>query len=122
MQLALRGNDDWIKGMRGQLDYLRVSDRRLVGGGFVTDFDCPEEASPVVVPRRENGLPVQGYPPAVNAKRNFPTEGLASFIVWLGQDGRIRQLEACSLTDDQWPENIFQGFEAFQDDNGNSVE
>lgn len=122
MGLALRGHDDWVAGMRDQLSHLTVSTRQATGGGFITNFHCNGSAVPVRVPRGEDGLPVRGYPPTINAKRREPTEGLVSFIVWLGQDGRIQQLEACSLTEDQWPEDLFSGFHSFQDDMGNIVE
>lgn len=122
MKLALRGDAAWIMGMRDQLPYLTIAERKSTGSGFTTDFCCAGAAVPVVVPRAADGLPVREYPPAVNARRRSPTEGLVSFIVWLGPDGRIRQLEACPLTDDQWPEDLFEGFYAFQDDVGNIVE
>lgn len=122
MKLALRGDAAWIVEMRKQLPYLTVANRKSIGSGFTTDFCCADAAAPVVVPRAADGLPVKEYPPAVNALRRSPTGGLVSFIVWLGSDGRIRQLEACPLTDDQWPEDLFEGFYAFQDDAGNMVE
>ncbi len=122
MKLALRYDTDWINGMRAQLPYLTVLKRQSVGSGFTTDFFCSEAVEPVYIPRKEDGLPVNGYPPSINAKRSKPSEGLVSFIVWLGHDGRIRQLEACPLTDDQWPEDLFSGFYDFQDDKGNVIE
>jgi hypothetical protein len=122
MKLALRGNAPWIIGMRDQLSHLTVIDRRSDGSGFKTDFHCANTAAPVDVPRGNGEFPVNGYPPAINAKRSKPIEGLVSFIVWLGDDGRIRQLEACPLTDDQWPDDLFSSFYAFQDDEGNIIQ
>ena len=122
MKLALRGGADWIVSMREQLPYLTVVERRLTESGFTTDFHCADAATPVNVPCGLDGLPVKEYPPAINAKRSKPTEGMVSFIVWLGQDGKIRQLEAFPLTDDQWPDDFFSGFYAFQDDSGNIIE
>lgn len=121
MKLALRGDADWLAGMRAQLPHLTVVDRRSTGSGFTTDFDCAEVAAPVEVPRGSDNLPIKAYPPVINARRSEPTEGLVSFIVWLGHDGRIRQLEACSLTDDEWPDDLFTGFSDFQDDMGNVI-
>ncbi|WP_064575178.1 hypothetical protein [Cupriavidus gilardii] len=122
MRLALQGEADWIAGMRAQMPHLTVSERRTTGRGFMTDFICAEEANPVSVPCQGNGLPVTQYPPAINARRREPVEGLVSFIVWLGDDGRISQLEACSLTDDEWPDDPFSSFYDFQDDSGNTLE
>lgn len=122
MKLALRGEAPWIVGMRNQIPYLTVTERQSDAGGFTTKFHCSDVAIPVEIPRGEGNLPVSGYPPAINAKRSEPAEGLVSFIVWLGDDGRIRQLEACSLMDDKWPIELFNGFFEFQDDSGNIVE
>ena len=122
IKLALRGDADWIVGMRFQLPHLTVSKRRLTGCGFMTDFYCSEAAVPVDVPRGEDGLPVRGYPPAINAKRSESPDGLVSFIVWLDHSGRIQQLEACSLSGDRWPDDLFSGFHSFQDDSGNIIE
>jgi len=122
MKLALRGDADWITGLRSQLPYLTVLKRQSTGSGFTTDFYCDEVAVPVDVPAREDGLPVKEYPPTINAKRSEPTDGLVSFIVWVDHKGRIRQLEACPLTDDQWPSDLFCGFHSFQDDMGNIIE
>jgi hypothetical protein len=122
MSLALRGDAAWVVGIRARLPYLTVSERRSTGSGFTTNFDCAEIAAPVNVPREEDGLPIGEYPPSINAKRSEPTDGLVSFIVWLDHNGRIRQLEACPLTDDQWPDDLFSGFHSFQDDLGNIVE
>jgi hypothetical protein len=59
---------------------------------------------------------------SINARRSEPTDGLVSFIVWLDHNGKIKQLEACPLTDDQWPDDLFSGFHSFQDNAGNIVE
>ncbi len=68
-----------------------------------------------------NGLPVSSYPPTVNAIRELPVPALASFVVWVGKDGRIVELEALSLTDDLWPAQAEEGFHSFQDDQGNPL-
>lgn len=79
MGLALRGNSAWVMGMRSQLPHLTVAERKSTGSGFTTDFCCADAAAPVVVPRAADGLPIREYPPAVNARRRSPTEGLVSF-------------------------------------------
>lgn len=118
MNLAIRGSSDWHRGMRKQIPFLRVTNRIFNGSGFVTYFSLTTDAEPVVVPRDDDNLPINGYPPAVNAIRSDPETGLVSFIVWLGDDGKIHRLEACALTDDQWPYSPFHGFHSFQDDDG----
>jgi hypothetical protein len=122
MRLALRDDADWIVGMRAQLPHLTVLERKSFGRGFTTNFYCAEVAAPVNIPLRDGFFPVLEYPPTVNAKRSVPTDGLASFKVWLDVNGRIEQLEACPLTDDQWPDDLFSGFHSFQDDEGNIIE
>jgi len=118
MLLALRGSDDWVVKMRSQISHLKFSKREHFNCGFVTSFNHSSKAESVVIPRDETGLPVSGYPPAINARRRYPVDGLVSFLVWVGQDGVIDRLEAVSLTDDKWPEDIFDGFYDFQDDFG----
>ena len=122
LQLALRGDKEWQAVLRQQLPFLTVAKRTVTGVGFYTDFTCSEQApavsfSPVV----NLETPYSDYPPTVNAIRSLPCEGLATFIVWIGANGRISQLEACSMTDDKWPNNIFEGFHDFQDDMGNVI-
>lgn len=122
IQLALRGDEHWIRQLREQIPYLSVLRRDVFAGGVTTHLACDDRAVPVVVPREENGLPVSSYPPTVNAMRKMPVPGLASFIVWVGRDGRMVELEALSLTDDQWPVHAEEGFHAFQDDHGNLLD
>ncbi|WP_423934988.1 hypothetical protein [Comamonas sp. 23] len=116
MRLALRGSDDWVVKMRSQIPHLKFSKREHFNCGFVTSFNHSSKAESFAIPREDSGLPVSGYPPAINARRRYPEDGLVSFLVWLGEDGVIDRLEAVSLTDDKWPENIFDGFYDFQDD------
>lgn len=118
MKLALRKGSDWEATLRDQLPHLQVRSRRFTGVGFFTNFECPPEIAAARIPQASGDHPVRNYPPTINARRTKPRNGLVSFIVWVNAEGRIRQLEACSLTDDQWPENPFEGFVDFQDDNG----
>jgi hypothetical protein len=120
--LALRGGEGWLAEMRNQVAHLAVIERRAIGGGFKVIFECSNAATPVHIPKNSDGLPVKGYPPAINARRGQPVEGLVSFIVWLGRDGKISELEGCSLTDDQWPDDLFSSFYDFQDDSGHVIE
>uniref|UniRef100_UPI0039F1346F hypothetical protein n=1 Tax=Bordetella sputigena TaxID=1416810 RepID=UPI0039F1346F len=64
MKLALRGDADWIIGMREQLPHLTVKQRRETGVGFITVFYCDCTVYLVTILRAETGLPVRGYPPA----------------------------------------------------------
>lgn len=121
IRLALRGDEDWIRQLREQIPYLSVLRRDVFAGGVTTHLACDERAIPVVVPRGGNGLPVSSYPPTVNAIRELPVPALASFVVWVGKNGRIVELEALSLTDDLWPAQAEEGFHSFQDDQGNPL-
>lgn len=118
IQLALRGEEPWILGLRKQLPYLAVVRRQMWPAGFYTHIRCDAAAAAVTIPRTELGLPVGSYPPTVNAIRDIPTPGLVSFIVWVGEGGRIVQLEAVSMLDEKWPSEREDGFHSFQDDDG----
>jgi hypothetical protein len=122
IQLALRGDEPWILGLRQQVPHLMVVRRAVFPVGFNTYIRCEPAISPVVIPRTEAGLPVNSYPPTVNAIRDLPVPGLASFIVWVGRDGTIVELEAVSMLDDKWPENREDGFHSFQDDKRNLID
>lgn len=122
MQLALRDDEPWIHGLRLQIPHLVVVHREIFPVGFNTDVRCDPSISPVIIPRTEAGLPVSSYPATVNAIRDLPVPGLASFIVWVGDEGTIVQLEAVSMLDDKWPEQRAEGSHSFQDDNGNLLD
>jgi hypothetical protein len=122
MRLALRGEESWRQTLRMQLPHLLVARRDVYACGVTTHFTSSGVVDTVVIPRGENGLPVRSYPPTVNAIRELPTPGLASFVLWVGKDGVIVELEAFSLVDDTWPEQSEMGFHSFQDDEGCLVE
>ncbi|MGA7440501.1 MAG: hypothetical protein WBW32_20455 [Luteibacter sp.] len=122
MRLALRGDDPWRRELRGQIPHLSVVRREVFASGVTTHIAGSGLVNGVVIPRGEDHLPVRSYPPTVNAIREFPVPGLASFVVWVGNDGVIVELEAFSLVDDAWPEQSELGFHSFQDDEGNLLE
>lgn len=122
IQLALRGDEPWILDLRRQIPHLMVVRRVVFPVGFNTYIRCEPLIYPVVIPRTEVGLPVSSYPPTINAIRDLPVPGLASFIVWAGEDGTISELEAVSMLDDKWPENREEGFHSFQDDSRNLID
>lgn len=122
IRLALRGDERWILGLRLQIPHLKVVRRVVFPGGFNTYIQCEPQVSPVVIPRTADGLPVASFPPTVNAIRDLPLPGLASFIVWVGKEGMITELEAVSMLDDKWPEQREEGFHSFQDERGHLID
>ncbi|QDE40902.1 hypothetical protein FIV34_17635 [Luteibacter pinisoli] len=122
LRLALRGDEPWRHALRSQVPHLSVDRREVFAGGATTHFTSAGPIVGVVVPRGEDGLPVKSYPPTVTAIRDDPVPGLASFVVWVGQEGTIVELEAFSLVDDAWPEEPEVGFHSFQDDAGNLLD
>lgn len=122
MRLALRGDEGWRLALKEQIPNLHVVRRELHASGATTYIASSASVAAVVIPRGEDGLPVKSYPPTVNAIREFPRSGLVSFVVWVGKDGVITELESFSLVDDVWPEQAGEGFHSFQDDEGNLLD
>ncbi|WEQ50805.1 hypothetical protein LV478_02055 (plasmid) [Komagataeibacter oboediens] len=111
---ALLGDKPWLLAMREQVPFLSVNDRTYTGVGFYTDINCDVMANPVDIPRNpDNGMPIDGYPPTVQAQKKGIRDSMVTFIVWLDENGRISLLEGCSLTDDTWPTRMDGAFENF---------
>ena len=114
IHLALRGDAPWARALRAQIPALKVSKRALFDSGFVTDFETPDDVEPIeMVSDREV---IDGWPPSVNAEVRGVSGTLVTFVVWVGADGFITQLDASLLSDGSIPKGPWLDYENFKND------
>lgn len=119
MMLALRGGDEWRVILRKQVEKLVVKERIIFPDGFILRFNFVGTDVGVEM-SKDAGSRGKGYPPTVNCK--YGDDGIATFVVWLNDDGYIHSLDASSLTGDVFPEFNEDNFRGFHDDMGFEIE
>lgn len=106
LNAILKGNDPDLEVLRRQAAQAEVIERVLTGVGFYTNVRIPAE-----LPRTASGRAKYDRR-SVGVKIDGVANG-AGVMVWIGEDGSIKQLEGFTY-DDRWPEEI-EGY-AFSND------
>lgn len=119
LRFALRGEELWLTQLRDQIPFLRIKDRMFFPTGFVTKFERVDGGAPVEMVSDKKFM--DGYPPSVNAEMSENPGALVTFVVWVGDDGYVSELDVSSLSGLGLPGIDVDGYRRFQDDAGRFI-